>query len=178
MNLKAAAKDKEFAIFQRRLYQTSALKLKDTVEAAEFMEDIDLRDHLDLLQEKNIRTDAGDWVVAPSHDITEGFDFVTEIMENYLTELRVRKKEEVFGEKADSFFLRRAVRLGEIDLMVDVTQSRILKLVANAQKIEKEILAEERKREIARNIKSLNHLKLGFKLEDTKKRRRSFKGRV
>ena len=101
-------------------------------------------------------------MVAPSHDITQGFDFVTEIMENYLTELRVRKKEEMFGEKCDSFFLRRAVRLGEIDLMVDVTQSRILKLVANAQKIEKEILAEERKREIARNIKTLNHLKLGF----------------
>jgi hypothetical protein len=70
LSLKAAAKDKEFAIFQRRLYQDSALKLKDTVEQAEWMEDVDLRDHLDLLQEKNIRTDAGDWVVAPSPDIT------------------------------------------------------------------------------------------------------------
>jgi len=178
LNLKAAAKDKEFAIFQRRLYQDSALKLKDTVQQAEWIEDVDLRDHLNLLQEKNIRTDAGDWVVAPSHDITAGFDFVTDIMENYLTELRVRKKEEMFGEKCDSFFLRRAIRLGEIDLMVDETQSRILKLIANAQKIEKEILAEERKREIARNIKTLNHLKLSYKLDDTKKRRRSFKGRI
>ena len=99
---------------------------------AEWIEDADLREHLTLLEEKNIRSNEGDWVVVPNHDITPGFDFVTDIMESYLTELRVRKKEEMFWEHCQSFFLRRGICLNEIDLMVDETQSKILGLIENA----------------------------------------------
>ena len=53
--------------------------------------------------------------------ITPNFDFVTGMIEGYLTELRVRKKEEMFGEKCDSFFLRRGIRTNEIDHMVETT---------------------------------------------------------
>ena len=61
------------------------MKIKEKVLQAEWMEDADLREHLTLLEERNIRTNEGDWVVAPNHHITSGFDFVTDIMENYLT---------------------------------------------------------------------------------------------
>ena len=84
----------------------------------------------------------------------------------------------MFGEHCESFFLRRGIRLNEVDLMVGKTQSRILSLIESAKKIETEILEEERKREIVRNIKNLNNLKLNYKPDDAKKRRNSFKGRV
>ena len=54
-------------------------------------------------------------------NITENFDFLTPMIDGYLTELRIRKKEEMFGEKCDSFFLRRGVKTNEIDHMVEVT---------------------------------------------------------
>ena len=99
----------------------TALKIKDKVKEAEEIEDADLRDHLNLLEQKNIRTSEGDWCVAPLPNITQGFDFMTEIVESYLTELRVKKKEEMFGDKCETFFLRRGIRLNEIDLMIEKT---------------------------------------------------------
>ena len=74
-----------------------------------------------MLLEKNIRIDQGDWTPKPMSNITPTFDFVTEMVEGYLNDLMVRKKEEKFGSYCDSFFLRRGVRLDEIDLMVEET---------------------------------------------------------
>jgi len=57
------------------------------------MEDIDLREHLDLLLAKKIRKNDGDWTPLPPPLISKGFDFISPIIDGYLTDLRVRKKE-------------------------------------------------------------------------------------
>jgi len=95
--------------------------IQEQVITNENIEDSDLREHLNLLLAKKIRQDNGDWTPNPPPMITKGFDFITPIIDGYLTDLRVRKKEEMFGEKCDSFFLRRGVKMGEIDIMVEMT---------------------------------------------------------
>jgi hypothetical protein len=102
--------------------------IQDQVFANENIEDADLRSHLDLLLAKKLRSDNGDWTPNPSLLISKGFDFISPIVDGYLTDLRVRKKEEMFGEKCDSFFLRRGVKMGEIDKMVEMTQERVIRL--------------------------------------------------
>lgn len=108
-------------------------RIQDQVWANENIEDSDLREHLDLLLSKNIRKDNGDWVPNPSPLISKGFDFMSPIVDGYLTDLRVRKKEEMFGEKCDSFFLRRGVKMGEIDVMVELTQKSVIRLSNQAK---------------------------------------------
>lgn len=85
--------------------------------------------------------------------ISKGSDFITPIVDRYLTDLRVRKKEDMFSNKCPSYFLRRQVTLGDIDVMVDDTQSRILGLIEDAERIEAEILEEERLNQIKQTIK-------------------------
>ena len=81
-----------------------------------------------MLLSKKIRKDEGDWTPNPPLMISKGFDFVSPIIDGYLTEMRVRKKEEMFGEKCDSFFLRRGIKMSEIDKMVETTQGSVIRL--------------------------------------------------
>jgi len=103
---------------------------------------------------------------------------VSEIVEGYLTELRTRMNKEMFGPRCSIFYLRRSIKVDEIHKMIDDTQAQVGRLVAKAQKIENEVLAERRRKEILENLRTLNHQKLSFKAEDTLKRRSSFKGCV
>ena len=61
MKLKAAREDKDLAVFQRKLFEEAALKISRAAEEGEFTEDVDLREHLDMLQAKHVRSSAGDW---------------------------------------------------------------------------------------------------------------------
>lgn len=45
--------------------------------------------------------------------------------------------------------------MSEIDKMVDENQSKVMQLIEEAERIEKKMLEEERKRELAANIKKL-----------------------
>ena len=85
---------------------------------------------------------------------------------------------EMFGPRCSIFYLKRSIKVDEIHKMIDDTQAKVGKLVAKAQKIEAEVLAERRRKEILENLRTLNHQKLSFKPEDTEKRRNSFKGCV
>lgn len=103
---------------------------------------------------------------------------MTDIVDGYLTELRTRMNKEMFGPKCDIFYLRRSIKVDEIHKMIDDAQARVGELVAKAQKIEDDVLAERRRKEILENLRVLNQQKLSFKPEDTQKRRSSFKGCV
>mgnify|MGYP006109562563 CR=1 FL=1 len=61
MKLEAAQNDKDLVVFQRELFEEAAAKISRGVEEGEFREDVDLREHLDMLEEKHIRSSAGDW---------------------------------------------------------------------------------------------------------------------
>ena len=92
--------------------------------------------------------------------IKKGFDFVSPIIDGYLTDLRIRKKEQMFGEKCDSFFLRRGVKMGEIDKMVELTQKSVISLSKQAKILELKLIEEERQREIAKNINQMQNYKI------------------
>ena len=134
--------------------------IQNQVATNEYIEDIDLREHLDLLLAKTIRQDNGDWTPNPNVLITKGFDFVTPIIDGYLTDLRIRKKEQMFGEKSDSFFLRRGIKMGEIDKMVELTQKSVISLSKQAKILELKLIEEERQREIAKNINQMQNYKI------------------
>ena len=178
MRLKAAKKDKEFAQFQLKLYRYSAKELSSLVNASEWIEDIDLREHLDLLRKKELPASEGVWIPFAMPKLSTGRDFVTPIIDKYLTDIRIRKKEEMFSDKCPSFFLRRNIRLNEIDIMVEKNQNSVVSLIEEAERIEKQMLEEERKRELAANIKKLTRHKLAYADAAAKKRRLSFKGRI
>jgi hypothetical protein len=55
MQLEATKKDKDFMIFQREQFEKMSTTIQDQVFANENIEDVDLREHLDLLLSKNIR---------------------------------------------------------------------------------------------------------------------------
>ena len=103
---------------------------------------------------------------------------MTDIVEGYLTELRTRVNTEMFGPRSSIFYLRRSIKVDEVHQMIVDTQARVAVLVENARRIENEVLAERRRKEILANLRVLNDQKLSFKPEDTQKRRSSYKGCV
>lgn len=77
----------------------------------------------------------------------------------------------MFSPKCPSYFLRRNIRMSEIDNMVDENQGKVMELIAEAERIEKKMLEEERKRELAANIKKLTKQKLAYSNTLASKRR-------
>jgi len=66
----------------------------------------------------------------------------------------------MFGEKCDSFFLRRGVKMSEIDTMVELTQESVIRLSRQAMMLEQKLIEEERQREIAKNINQMQNHKI------------------
>ena len=66
----------------------------------------------------------------------------------------------MFGEKCDSFFLRRGVKMSEIDKMVELTQDSVIRLSKQAKMLELKLIEEERQREIAKNINQMQNHKI------------------
>lgn len=66
----------------------------------------------------------------------------------------------------------------DIDTMVDDNQSKVIKLIEEAERIEKKMLEEERKRALAASIKKLTKSRLTYSDAVARKRRQSFKGRI
>jgi hypothetical protein len=67
-------------------------------------------------------------------DITEGCDFVTDLFYNYFEDLRVRKKVQEYGSPPTSVLLRKNVRLGDIDLLIDELSKTTVDLVSETEK--------------------------------------------
>ena len=97
------------------------------------MQDIDLKEHLELLEYKELAKN--DWDPFPLTDIAEGSDFVGHLMDRYLEDIRVRKKEAEFGKPPPSVLLRKTVRLSEIDLMIEEVQEKSIGIATSAEEM-------------------------------------------
>jgi hypothetical protein len=74
--------------------------------------DIDLEEHKKLLEHKNITKKGGDWNVFAMTSISEGCDFVTELLEKYLDDIRVRNRDEELNlDLPRAVILRRQIKL-------------------------------------------------------------------
>jgi len=63
-------------------------------------------------------------------DISEGCDFVTDLLYNYFEDLRVRKKVQEYGQPPTSVLLRKTVRLEDIDELIDDLSKKTVDLVS------------------------------------------------
>lgn len=63
-------------------------------------------------------------------DISEGCDFITDLLYSYFEDLRVRKKVQEFGSPPTSVLLRKGVRLGDIDNIIDDLSKTTVDLVS------------------------------------------------
>ena len=79
--------------------------------------DVDLEEHIRELTAKKVLD--GDWHPFPMKDIQAGCDFVQSLLERYLQDLDSRRKLEEFGVPAVAVTLRKAVRLDEVETVIE-----------------------------------------------------------
>lgn len=132
MHLKVAQKDEHFVHFQKNFYNKITDETRERLKLARGNMDQDLNDHLLDLDKRNMKQ--GDWDVFPMPDITEGCDFVTDLFYSYFEDLRVRKKVQEYGSPPTSVLLRKNVRLGDIDLLIDELSKTTVDLVSETEK--------------------------------------------
>lgn len=101
---------------------------------------MDLDAHLTQLMKRNI-VDSG-WNPYPKPEISEGMDFVSDLLTKYVDDLMMRKKLGESEESPASVHLRKVVMLEEIDDIISVVQAKSEVLYEEAQK-NAERLAEE-----------------------------------
>ena len=109
LQLKTAKTDPGFVHFQKVMYEGIIEKTRKLCKEGAELDDIDLTEHLEMLEKKNLMK--SDWVTVPPTDQTEGTDFVTPLMNAYLEDIRVRMKNDNFGEPPASVLLRKTVKL-------------------------------------------------------------------
>jgi len=133
MKLKAVKQDQNFMIHQKVLYETATEMTRQACIQAEKIEDIDLKEHLELLEYKELAKN--DWDPFPLYNISEGADFVSSLFKRYLDDIRIRKKEAEFGIPPPSVLLRKTVRLNEIDLMIEEVQEKSIGIAGSAEEM-------------------------------------------
>lgn len=87
MNLEAALKDQPFIQYQQRRYDDLLVELEENLRKAKPKSDIDLQNHLDELDKKDLKTSG--WTTTPLDNVEH--DFVTPLLNNYLADLEKRK---------------------------------------------------------------------------------------
>ena len=88
MNLEAALKDQPFIQYQQRRYDDLLAELEENLNKARSIPDIDLQNHLDELDKKDLKTSG--WTTTPLDNVEH--DFVSPLLNNYLADLERRKE--------------------------------------------------------------------------------------
>lgn len=130
MKLKAARSDRDFVNFQKAKYDELVEASQARYEAAKGEKDVDLEEHIRELTAKKVLD--GDWRPFPMKDIQAGCDFVHSLLERYLQDLDSRRKLEEFGVPAVAVTLRKAVRLDEVETVIEQVQKKALELALDA----------------------------------------------
>lgn len=107
---------------------------------AEREADADLVAHLQELDGRNLM--GSDWNPFPLKDITEGSDFVSDLLTRYFAELNKRKQSQESGRQAVSVILRKSILLTEINDIMEAVQAKSIALAADAGKIAERLKEE------------------------------------
>jgi len=108
-----------------------------------------------MLEKKTIAKEGTDWNVFAMTNISEGCDFVTDLLQKYLDDIRVRSRDENFGKPLPSVLLRKTIKLSTIDDIIDDLSVKTISLKDEAEAHAKKIAEERRKQELADNIRRL-----------------------
>lgn len=98
-------------------------------------------------------------------------------MEAYLEDIRVRTKEDQFGEPTASVMLRKTVKLQAIDGIIDELAAKTTALKSETEAYADFLAEEARLKEIADTTRRLTRRKLDYAARLTYKRDNSYKGR-
>lgn len=105
----------------KRLYENSIQTTKMAYSNAILMEDIDLKEHYEELMAKELAVSG--WDPFPMTKISDKrSDFVTDLFQRYLDDLRIRKRDVENGNEGEppaSYNLRKTIKLNFIDGMVE-----------------------------------------------------------
>lgn len=175
LQLKASKADAGFVIFQRNLYESIIESTRARCKEAETLDDIDLSEHLAMLEGKSLML-AG-WATVPPVEQSEGTDFVTPLMDAYLEDIRVRSKEDRFGVPPSSTLLRKTVKLQAIDGIIDELAAKTTALKSETEAYAERLAEEARLKDIAEATRKLTKRKLDYPPRPSYKRDNSYKGR-
>jgi len=98
-------------------------------------------------------------------------------MQAYLDDIRVRTKEDEFGEPTSSVMLRKTVKLQAIDGIIDELAEKTTALKSETEAYADFLAEEARLKEIAESTRKLTKRKLDYAPRLTYKRDNSYKGR-
>ena len=130
MKLKAVRQDQNFILHTKVLYESAVESTKAAYTAALAKEDIDLKEHLEDLNHKELAVN--DWDPFPLTDVPPEADFVSDLFTRYLEDIRVRKKIAEWGRPPPAVMLRKTVRLSEIDRIIEEIQERTIGVISTA----------------------------------------------
>ena len=136
-----------------------------------------MEEHKKDLEKRTISKKNDGWSVFALTNITEGCDFVSNLLQRYLDDLRIRSRDEEF-DSLPSVLLRKSIKLKTIDDIIDDLSEKTITLKNEAEAHAKRIAEELRLKEIADNIRRLEKRRLEFNHRSAYKRQHSYKGRL
>ena len=100
MKLDATKEDEEFITSQKELYEKYSNELADKMEeAANFMDDVEIRDHIAVLGEYKITAIKGEFTPYAHDDLPVERNYVSELVERYLKDMLNRRNYEINPHK-------------------------------------------------------------------------------
>lgn len=120
------------------------------------MNDVDLSSHLLQLEAYHIK--GNDFIPVPQ--MAPQYDFVSELLSNYLLDIKNRMKAGLLEKASSSIQLKKGVLLEDINKIVDECMTKSNDLLSNAEKLSLKMAEERKRKQIKKNIKKLAYKKL------------------
>ena len=173
MALSVARQDEGFMQFQRKVYDEFNERTRLECKMAAKVFDYDLKAHLEQLQAHHLK--GHDFQPFPLKDVQQ--DFVKDLLQKYLQDIKHRQKAGEFGRATAATLLRKCIRLDDIEVMIEELQRKSHDLLSAAERQALQLAEQQRQKELAENVQRLANKKLDFRTRKTVKRNKSFKGR-
>ena len=122
MALEVARKDEGYIAFQKKVFADFNAQTRAECDKAAKFFDVDLKDHLAQLEAHHIT--GNDFRPTPAKTVHFHQDFVQDLMNRYLEDIDHRRAAGEVGKANAATTLRKCIRLGEIEDMIERLQRR------------------------------------------------------
>lgn len=170
MNLDIAMKDQGYVQFQQKKYEVLIADLQKHQDRMKGMPDVDLQDHLDQLDKRELKTTG--WLTSPLENVTH--DFVTPLLKNYLADLKKRAVQHEDEEAGFAANIRKSVRVTDSMQLVNQQFQKIQSLKESADMKEQDLALMKKKNEHNQKVSKLVNEVFEFKKKQAFKRQNSY----
>ena len=91
MQLSETKRDRNYIDWQHEQFQKHIDNIQASVTEAKSIDDVDLVDHLLVLNEREINQKGADWKAFAPHDIPRTKNYILDLVDRYLQDLRHRR---------------------------------------------------------------------------------------